>query len=354
MQILYVGNGNYKYHGARYYEPGRKIVNGLVRAGHNVYFFSDRDTARPAKLFGIRSLGIKRCNQVFLTICENFRPDLVVFMHADFISNDSIEAARAMLPHMKMAQFNVDPVFRPHNRAMINTKLPYMDATFVTTAGPVLKRFHREGARASFVPNAVDSSMEWPRCHERSDQAYDVFWAQRALRGSYEGDPRIALPLFLEQSGQVSMYYRGMNHKPELFGAPYYHAIANARMGLNISVDRTWGESPRASDEELYLYSSDRLSHYMGSGLLTFTTRDNRMEDLFAEDQEIVMFGSKEELLEKVVYYKMHDAARRAIARAGWEKSHRHFNSTLVAKYMVETTFGLPLSEAYAWPVDTY
>jgi len=43
MQILLVANGNYKHLGARYYEPQKKLYNGLVRNGHNVYFFSDRD-----------------------------------------------------------------------------------------------------------------------------------------------------------------------------------------------------------------------------------------------------------------------------------------------------------------------
>ncbi len=36
MQILYVGNGNYNHRGARYYGPGLKIFNGLIRNGHNV------------------------------------------------------------------------------------------------------------------------------------------------------------------------------------------------------------------------------------------------------------------------------------------------------------------------------
>ncbi len=351
MQILYVGNGNYKHRGARYYDPGRKLVNGLTRLGHNVYLFSDRDEART--LWGTRKLGIKHCNRVFLDVCTNFKPDLIVFCFADIISLDSLAKVRQRFPAVKMAQFNVDPIFRPHNMAMIHSKLPHMDATFVTTAGPILKRFHRDGARVSFVPNITDSSMEWSRCHERSDQPIDVFWALRAPKGSYAGDPRIECPRYLKHNG-VSMDFHGMDGTPELFNAEYYAAISRARMGLNISVDRTDGTSPRASDAELYLYSSDRIAHYTGSGLLTFSMRDNKLEELFAEDKEMVFFSRQEELLEKIRYYKTHDEERKSIAKAGWEKAHHCFNERVVAKYIVETTLGLPLSGPYAWPTETY
>ena len=92
----------------------------------------------------------------------------------------------------------------------------------------------------------------------------------------------------------------------------------------------------------------------MGSGLLTLSTRDNKLEELFEENKEIVYFSSKEELLEKVLYFKKHDEERREIAKRGWEKCYTCFNERLVAKYIIETTFGKPLSKKYAWPTQIY
>lgn len=354
MRILYVGNGNLKHRGACYYDVGRKLMNGLIRAGHNVYFLSDRDTARAANLFGTRKLGVGHANRVFLDTCRNFRPEMILLGHADIITPESLERVRAMLPGARVAQFNVDPVFRPHNDAMIRSKLPFVDATFITTAGPVLARYHRDGAAVAFMPNPVDASMEWPRCFASSDQPHDVFWALRALKGSYPGDPRLELPLYLERSGQVTVDYHGMNGKAELFNARYYEEIANARMGLNISVTRDRGDGPDATAEERYLYASDRIAHYMGSGLLTFTPRGNRLEELFEEDREMVFFASPEELLEKAVQYKHNAAARRAVAEAGWKKYHACFDATLVARFIVDVTFSQTLSHDYAWPVERY
>ena len=353
MRILFVGNGNIKHKGARYYDPGRKLHNGLLRNGHNVFWMSDRDIARSRSPLGIKALGLKHANEYFLSACKNFLPQLIIFYHADIISPESLAEARKILPATKIAQFNVDPIFRDHNMEMIRAKLPVVDATFITTAGPALKRFNNPHGFVSFVPNAIDVSMEWPRCHERSDQPNDVFWALRATNGKTVTDRRITIPLFLEQSGKVKIDYWGMNGKPELYKADYYEKIAGSKMGLNISVNRTWDHTPIAEPEELYLYSSDRISHYMGSGLLTFNTRENALHEMFAEDKEIVFFDTQEELLDKIIYYKNNDDARRKVAGAGWEKSHTYLNEKLVAQYIVESTCGQKLS-SYIWPTDRY
>lgn len=354
MQILYVGNGNLKHRGARYYDVGRKLVNGFTRLGHNVYAFSDRDTARAESILGSRKLGVKQCNKAFLESCTQLQPDLILLGHADIISHESLAAARKMLPDVKIAQFNVDIVFLPHNVQMIQSKLDVVDSTFVTTGGAVLKRFSSSNGHACYMPNPIDPSVEWPRCFERDDQPHDVFWAMRAGKVIRKGDRRVEYPLFLQQSGKVKIDYHGMNGKAGLFGAAYYQRIAQAKMGLNISSVDTRDSDQRASDEELYLYSSDRLSHYMGSGLLTFATRDHKLEDLFDEDKELIFISSAEELLDKVLYYKQHDDARKQIARAGWEKSHQQFNATLVAQYILDITFENDLTHDYAWPTQRY
>ena len=233
-----------------------------------------------------------------------------------------------------------------------------MDAIFVTTAGSILKCLSHTGGVVTYMPNPVDSSIDYPRCHEHSDQEYDIFWSMRKVEKSrkHERNPRIEFPLFLEKSGKVEIDYYGLEDKPELWNIEYYKAIENAKMGLNLSHSFLGADNVNAksTDEELYLYSSDRISHYMGSGLLTLTTRDNKLEELFEENKEIVYFSSKEELLEKVVYFKKHDDERKKIARQGWEKSHSCFNEILVTKYIIERTFDMPLSEKYAWPIQVF
>ena len=355
MHILFVADGNFKHCGARYHFTYKRLQNGFIRNGHNVYFLSSTDTARAGNLFRSSKLGWSHCNNVFVKTCHNFQPAVIILGQADAIHPESLKKVKTFLPHVKIIQYNVDPLFSRHNINMLNKLLPFVDATFVTTAGTVLQRLTHPHGVVSFIPNPVDKSIDYPRCHERSDQENDVFWSMRETK-SLEGNPRIYIPLFLEKSGNVKIDYYGMNGKPELWSADYYQAIENARMGLNIShTSLEWDYiNKETTNEELYLYSSDRISHYMGSGLLTFSTRGHKLENLFEEDKEIIFFSSKEELLEKVLYFRNHDAERREIAGRGWERSHACFNERLVAKYMLETTFDLPLSEEYAWPTETY
>lgn len=354
MQILYVGNGNLKHRGARYYDVGRKLMNGLIRLGHHVYFFSDRDTARAASPLGARKLGVKHCNRAFIETCRQLKPEFILLGHADIISNDALAEVQAMLPDVKIAQFNVDPVFRAGNINMIKQKLPHVDATFITTGGPILKRFAHPRGQVCFMPNPVDPSMERAKCHEHSDQPYDMFWALRAMQHNTPGDPRIELPVYLAAQDGIVMDYHGMRGRAELFGAAYYERIAQNKMGLNISVVRTHETSPRAQDEELYLYASDRISHYLGCGLLTFATRDNRLEELLKEDEEMIYFSTAEELTDKVRYYLKHDGKRREIAAKGWHRAHTDFNVRMVAQYILDVTFQSDMTYDYGWPSERY
>lgn len=352
MRVLHVGNGNLKHRGQRYYDQTFKVNNGLTRNGHHVLFMSDRDVSRSSNILGIRKLGIGYSNKYFIETCHNFQPEFILLSHADIISKESINKVREFLPKTRIAQWNVDPIFRVHNIKQIKSKLDVVDATFVTTAGKALKKFSSKHGKVCFVPNIVDKSLDWPECFDETDQENDVFWALRALSGSYEGDPRIEIPLFLEKNG-IKIDYHGMNKKPLLYNADYYQKIKESRMGLNINVARS-DINTIPDKEDLYLYSSDRISHYMGSGLLTLTPRDNSLYELYKENEELVFFDSKEDLLEKIKYFKEHDSERQRVAKNGWIKSHQCFNEKLVTQYVIEAVFELDHKEDYAWPITKY
>jgi len=361
MRILYVGNGAYKNRASTYYDSGRKLCNGFTRNSHNVYFLSDRDTSRAGNIFKSSKLGVGYCNEVFIDICKNFQPEMIVFVHADIIKNESLENAKSLLPDVKMVQINVDALFTQKHMENIRCKIPYLDATFVTTAGSVLGTLGESKGVVSYLPNPVDESIETLRCHEYSNQKNDVFWAGRFNPETdlCKENPRFEFPLFLEKTGNVKIDYYGMKGKPPLVGATYYQAIGMAKMGLNINQGNLLGDYIEIpGHNSAYLYSSDRIAQYMGSGLLVFCYRDKNMdsklEELFEEDKEMVFFSSREELLDKILYYKKNDEERKEIARGGWEKSHYQLNERLVAKYVIEVTFKLPLSEDYIWPTELY
>lgn len=352
MRILHIGNGNEKHLGRRFYDVGRKLQHGLIRSDHNALFFSDRDVARKNGRFGTKWYGKERCNQLLLKLVKNFQPEVMLLGHADIITNESLAEIRTIIPDVRIAQFNVDPLFRPENHRAILERVPYVDAIFITTGGEVLQRYAAKHHKVSYMPNPIDAALEHYRCHEVEAPKHDVFYAVRATTtsGSQEDNDRLRLPRYIKKQVEGLMpSFHGFDGAPELFGVGFYEAIGASSMGLNLSHKQTTkGEVVKATSEERYLYSSDRISQYLGNGLLTFTERGFALEEMFGED-EIVFFADKEELVDKIRYYKQHSAERMRIAANGWHKAHAEYNATRVAQYMIDVTMGQSYIHDYGW-----
>ena len=358
MRILHIGNGNEKHRGQRSYDVGRKLNNGLIRNGHHVLFFSDRDVARAASLFNASKSagGMRAANRSLLETAEHFKPEFLLMGHADITSADTIRSIRAMFPTIKAAQYNLDPMFMESNLRNLDRKHAVVDATFVTTGGTILKKLHRPGHIAAFFPNPVDRGIETGRCHTRSDQPYDMFYAVRATttKGHWAGNYRLELPRYLRANlPELKAHFYGFDGTPEIFGTAFYEALGSCRMGLNLSHMQTTLHPIRiATDEEKYLYSSDRIAQYLGNGLLVFTHKANRLDRLYGPEG-MVYFESQDDLVEKIRFYLANDEQRQSIAANGWNVAHTHYNEMLVAQYLVEATHGA-LSTDYAWPTETF
>jgi hypothetical protein len=136
--------------------------------------------------------------------------------------------------------------------------------------------------------------------------------------------------------------YEIFGGKNGIWGARYEEVLANSKMSLNLN--RKEGDK---------WYSSDRIAHLMGYGILTFQSSKNEMERFFS-DRETVYFDGAEDLAEKILYYNVHDEERAAIASAGREKYHRIFSGERVLKFMVETMTDEKYSDSYEWVEEVY
>ena len=227
-----------------------------------------------------------------------------------------------------------------------------MDWTFVTTAGPILERLAGTRSRVAFIPNPVDPSIDTHRCHERSDQPYDVFFASSAHKSLDPQDLRArAHELIHEALPQTRCAFFGNDHGRALFGTDFVNTIGQAKIGLNFSQRSAGARSGPGG--ELYLYSSDRIGLYLGNGLLVFSTSPFELGKLYGEDA-IVEVSGEDDFIEKLDYFVRNDSERQKIARAGFELADREFNERLVSQYMIETALGMPHSHTYRWPLERY
>ena len=319
--------------------PGRKLNCGAVRNGWRICEFSDRDMARLLAPLGIRSLGGRIANSKLLLTARNFRPDIMLLGHCDYITNDTLHAIREALPGIKIAHFNVDPLWQERTRDQMAERMESCDALFATTAGEVLKTWTTGRNVVAYMPNPSDPSMENQDNGAKTAFERDLFFAGNPR----EGDPRWDLlrDLLPRIEGKLRIDIFGAD-RPSIWGADYEDVLATSKMSLNLN--------RREGDK---WYSSDRIAHLMGYGILTFQSSRNGM-DRFFSNHETVWFDGADDLAEKILHYQLHDAERAAVASAGRARYHALFNGARVLRFMVETMVGEPYSEPYEWAVEVY
>src|SRR5215469_162685 len=337
MRIVHVSNFSTKGNNGRFYAVENKLNNGFARLGHDVVSFSDRAAARSGFL-GIRELGRGRANRQLIELCRECRPDLLVLGHASLISTETLKVIRAALSDIRIAHWTCDSLFHtPKNMALLQSLSPLVDATFVTTAGDVLREVIVSGGRATYMPNPVDDSIETERAFERTELPVDLFFAGSAdpERTEICNRVRSALP-------DLHFEIRGMLGGPPVQGAELIAMLGHSRMGLALS-----------RPNNAFLYASNRIAQLMGNGVLAFVDKRSGFDSMFSPE-ELVTYDGIDHLIERLRFFSENDDQRRAVAERGWRRVHSSHSVTQVAAWIIEVTFHAPSSQAYAWPATVY
>jgi hypothetical protein len=344
-RIVHASNFSRKAKGAFQHSVEHKITNGLIRNGHAVATFSDRDVARAGTLLGHRAFGGPAANRAFRAFCRSVEPELIVLGHANTLTAATLEDLKRDLPGVRILQYNVDPLFEAQNVAAILSKVEVVDATLITSAGEALRPFYRPGKFLGFMPNPVDFSIERGRNDERRDLPYDLFYAcgnendRRFLCGQ-DWTSVDLIAHIAREAPELRILAPGVRGQPQLAGGAYQRALESAAIGLNVS-----------KRNDVLLYSSDRVAHLAGNGLATLVDRATGYERLLAEG-EFVYFSTIAELVGKLRTLAGDPAYRLSVAAAGRARYHALFNETVVAKYVVDVAFGRVDELTKLWPTE--
>ena len=339
MRIIHVDNHQQRKYGHTRVSWAIKLYTGLVRAGHNVLAFSDRDVAAFEAPLHIRELGRKKTNQRLLQTAEAFEPDLIVMGHCDLIDNDTFAEIRRRTPDVVIAACNNDPLFVPTNAANIAKRCEVADAMFVSTGVEDLQIFAGKRATLWHMPNPVDPAVETADSSalkaDASQLETDLLFCsksqQHTERGQLVTSLREALP------DNFRFHTPGMLKQPTLWGRNYDRKLATSKMGLNLN-----------RQEGYQWYSSARIAQMAGNGLLVFTHAAAHFDD-FMPEETLVYFDSVESLIKQVTTFHNDDAMRRHWAARCRKFFHGEINNTLYAQYIVEAAMQKPFSHAYVW-----
>ena len=127
----------------------------------------------------------------------------------------------------------------------------------------------------------------------------------------------------------------GMDSKQPVWADNFINAISQSKMGINLSQGRP-----------IKYYSSDRLAQLVGNGLLVLVDKKTQFTDFFT-NKEIIFYKNINDLSEKILKYSRDNTERSRIAKRGRDKYFKYFNSSIVAEYIINKTFGI--KKKYYW-----
>ena len=335
LKIIHVTNFNQRYYGRLQYNTGIRLNNGLIRLGHNVISLSDRDLTNVSKSFKDPT-GSKYLNNLISETINNFKPDILILGHADRVDNDMLIDSKEKFKSLTISQWFLDPLSKKgpdyiKNKLRILDKIKAMDATFTTT-DPNSLDFNIKNSY--FMPNPCDKSLDNLKNFNHKP-INDVFYAishgvhRGVLRTGKKDEREIFISKLKKKCKNIVFDTYGMFGKQPIWGESFLNELSNSKMGLNLS-----------RGKPIKYYSSDRLAQLMGNGLLTFIDKKTCYNDFFDKD-EMIFYNNLDDLSEKINQYKKDDKLRRKIAKKGNLKYHKYFNSTQVAKFIIDKSKGI-------------
>ncbi len=342
LRVLQVGNFDRKGLQRPWFNTEHKLAQGLARAGNFVLRFSDRDEARGATIVSSQKIGAGRMNERLVETARHFRPQLILFHHADLIAADTYDRLREASPGARLAQICVDSVAGQATMAAFSARAAHMDISFMTTADPeVLHRLAPNEGSIVFLPNPVDPSVETARVFDTP--AFDLPWDAVFLgNGSGNREEHLA-QMRMELPKGFRFHVGGGAFNTRRFSSlEFLETLASGAMSPSIPVDDAVVVP--------FLYSSDRIAQLLGQGVVALTPASARQSMLY--DDGVVEFSSRAELGERMADLWRNDAKRRRIGETGWRIAHSRTNGTRVARYLCEVVFHETFSEPYEWPVE--
>jgi len=340
LKIIHITNFNERHNGRLFYNTGKRINNGLVRLGHSVLEFSDRDIlSNHRKLNDLN--GSKFLNKKLLTVIGNYTPDLIILGHADLIDIKTLRAIKKYYPHIKISQWFLDRMDSNwiSNKKRFLNKIDVMDASFCTTDPSILK--FSKTKPIYYIPNPVDTSFEILNNFRFKNLKNDVFFAMshgvhRGIlkKGKFDERENFIKKLTNKlPNTKFDMY--GIENKQPIWADNFIKAISNSKIALNLSQ----GYASK-------YYTSDRFAQLIGNGLLVMIDQKTKFSDFFNKD-EIITYSDINDLSKKIIKYSNDDALRQKIAKKGRDKYFKFFNSTIIAEFIINKS--LNINKKYFW-----
>jgi spore maturation protein CgeB len=305
-----------------------KLAKGFIRLGHDVRQFSYFETVMglsPLRNRAFARLFAKtRVDELLAKAIVNYRPDIIFMAFVRMLDAETVERIRRAAPNAVFIGFDVDawPELRP---GRIDTAKKF-DILLATNDGEYLQTYRNAGVpKCVFMPNSCDPDID-RRYNVEDKWKKDILWTGYIEHnpGRFPGE-KTRYEIVERLAGMPNCAVHGCCGRPKIGGMDYLHAISGAKIGLSIN-----------GDNNVRLYHSNRLTHYLACGTCVLARRVPDSDSLFKDGLHLRYFDTAEEFFDLAKWYLEHETERKKIADAGMKWTHEQFNGVKIAGYMLD------------------
>ena len=317
----------------------KKISNGLIRNGHDVVNFDYRN--HNVNFFEPNSLDNK-----ILSICDNYKPDLVLFGHNNCLKKETLLYIRDKYKS-KIALWYEDHVIKgdpsyKKNLDLIEANHNLIDQYFITTSPEIIK-CKIPKYKINYLPIPVDPNIENGHFYE-INKTKDLFFALshgvnygKLKKNTNDVRSNFINSLIHTSKDKVDFNLYGLFNEQPIWNYNFIKELMVTKTALNLS---RGGPNKYAS--------SNRIASIMGNGILPFIHEDIKYQDFFDND-EIINYKSSTDLVDKLLSIKdnKNQLLRRSIKS---KKSYfNYFQNNIVADFLIYKIFKNKKSFDYVW-----
>ena len=311
-----------------------KLSKGFIRNGHDVINFSYRNFINKSLIKDKNST----LNKKVLSICENYRPDLVVLGHNNFLYRDNLENLKSKF-NLKVSLWYEDALGHKgegpnwkENLNLIENNHDLIDSYFTTTYPDQLKT-SIDISKLNFLPIPVDENIENLNIYQNQNRHKDLFFALshgvnfgKLKKGKNDEREKIINNL-IKKYPDINYNILGISNELPKWNYEFLDELNKCKMALNLS-----------RGKPIKYTSSNRIASLIGNGIYTFIDSKTQFNKIFDED-EVGSYKDYDDLGSKIEFLLSNEKKINQYGKNGKIKYFKLFNNKIITKNMISKTF---------------
>ena len=311
-----------------------KLSKGFIRNDHDVINFSYRDFLNRTLIRGKHDT----LNTKVLEIVDNYRPNLILLGHNNFLHADNLEFIKSKY-NSKISLWFEDAVGHRgegpnwrQNLSLIEKNNNFIDSYFITTHPDEIRTsIHKK--KLNHLPIPVDENIEDLNIYECKNRYKDLFFALShgvnfgKLKRGKTDEREFFIKLLINKFSNINYNILGISNESPKWNYDYFNELIKCKMALNLS-----------RGKPLKYTSSNRIASLIGNGIYTFIDKGTQFNKIFDED-EVGSYQNINDLGTKIEYMLTNIDKINKFGKNGKIKYFKLFNSKIISKKIIDKTF---------------